>query len=86
MYEYEIKDRLSKKLQKVSNKDHVLYEAIMKKILQIADNPYVGKPLHGKLKGKRRVHTGHFVLIYGIDEKERRVIFLDFTHHDEAYK
>jgi len=30
MYEYEIKDRLSKKLQKVSNKDHVLYEANMK--------------------------------------------------------
>ena len=86
MYEYEIKDRLSKKLQKVAKKDRVLYEAIMKKILQIADNPYLSKPLHGKLKGKRRVHIGHFVLIYGIDEKERRVIFLDFTHHDEAYK
>jgi addiction module RelE/StbE family toxin len=86
MYEYEIKDRLSKKLQKVSKKDRVLYEAIMKKILQIADNPYLGKPLHGKLKGKRRVQIGHFVSIYGIDEKERRVIFLDFTHHDEAYK
>ena len=86
MYEYEIKDRLSKKLQKVSKKDHVLYEAIMKKILQIADNPYLSKPLHGKLKGKRRVQIGHFVLIYGIDEKEHRVIFLDFTHHDEAYK
>ena len=86
MYEYEIKDRLSKKLQKVSKKDRVLYKAIMKKILQIADNPYLSKPLHGKLKGKRRVQIGHFVLIYGIDEKEHRVIFLDFTHHDEAYK
>ena len=86
MYEYEIKDRLSKKLQKVSKKDRVLYESIMKKILQIADNPYLSKPLHGKLKGKRRVQIGHFVLIYGIEEKERRVIFLDFTHHDEAYK
>jgi mRNA-degrading endonuclease RelE of RelBE toxin-antitoxin system len=69
MYEYEIKDRLSKKLQKVSKRDRVLYESIMKKILQIADNPYIGKPLHGKLKGKRRVHIGHFVYIYGIDGK-----------------
>ena len=86
MYEYEIKDRLSKKLQKIAKKDRVLYEAIMKKILQVADSPYIGKPLHGKLKGKRRVHIGHFVLIYGIEEKKRRVIFLDFTHHDEAYK
>jgi len=58
----------------------------MKKILQVAENPYLGKPLHGKLKGKRRVHIGHFVLIYDREEKERRVIFLDFTHHDEAYK
>ena len=84
MYEYEVKDRLSKKLRKIAKKDRVLYEAIMKKILQVAEN--LSKPLHGKLKGKRRVHIGHFVLIYGIDKKERRVIFLDFTHHDEAYK
>jgi mRNA-degrading endonuclease RelE of RelBE toxin-antitoxin system len=56
MYNYEVKDRLSKKLQKIAKKDSVLYEAIMKKILQVADNPLTGKPLHGKLKGKRRVH------------------------------
>jgi mRNA-degrading endonuclease RelE of RelBE toxin-antitoxin system len=41
MYEYEIKDRLSKKLQKVAKKDRALYEAIMKKILQVAENPYL---------------------------------------------
>ena len=86
MYEYEIKDRLSKKLQKIAKKDRVLYDAFMKKILQVAENPYLSKPLHGKLKGKRRVQIGHFVLIYGIEEKECRVIFLDFTHHDEAYR
>ena len=28
----------------------------------------------------------NFVMIYGIDEKDRTVIFLEFTHHDEAYK
>ena len=60
--------------------------ALQKKMVQITEKPYLGKPLHGKLKGKRRVHIGHFVLIYRIDEKERRVIFLDFTLHDEAYK
>ena len=86
MYEYGVKDRLSKKLRKIAKKDRVLYEAIMKKILQVAENPYLGKPLHGKLKGKRRVQIGHFVLIYGVGEKEHRVIFLDFTHHNEAYK
>jgi YafQ family addiction module toxin component len=85
-YDIEIGDKLRKKLEKLEKKDKSVYNAIIKKTLQIADNPYIGKPLHGKLKGKSRVHIGHFVLIYGIDEKERRVIFLDFTHHDEAYK
>ncbi len=86
MYEYEIKDRASKKLRKLAKKDRVLYEAIMKKILQITGNPYIGKPLREVLKGKRRVHIGPFVLIYDINEKEHTVIFLDFAHHDEAYK
>ena len=57
----------------------------MKKILQLAEKPYLGKPLRGELKGRRRVHIGHFVLTYGIDEKEHKVIFLNLSHHDEAY-
>jgi YafQ family addiction module toxin component len=85
-YDIEIGDKLRKKLEKLKKRDKSVYNAIIKKTLQIADNPYLSKPLHGNLKGKRRVHIGHFVLIYGIDEKERRVFFLDFTHHDEAYK
>lgn len=52
----------------------------------IAKNPEIGKPLRGRLKGKRRVHVGSFVLIYQIDEKNRRVTFLEFAHHDEAYR
>ena len=55
-------------------------------MVQITENPYLGKPLHDKLKGKRRVHIGSFVLIYDVNEKEHKVIFLDFAHHDEAYK
>lgn len=86
MYEYEIKNRLSKKLQKVAKKDYALHEAVMKKILQVAENPYTGKPLRDALKGKRRVHIGHFVLVYEIDERKDKVIFLEFEHHDEVYK
>ena len=55
-------------------------------MVQITENPYLGKPLTGVLKGKRREHIGHFVLIYEIDEKEHKVIFLEFAHHDDAYK
>ena len=66
--------------------DKSLYTAVQKKLQQIIENPYRGKPLKEKLKGKRRVHIGHFVLIYRINEMERKVVFLEFAHHDEAYK
>lgn len=86
MYSFEIKEELEKSLQKLARKDKRHYQSVVKKILQIAENPEMGKPLRNVLKGKRRVHVGHFVLLYEVDEKNKRVIFVDFEHHDRAYK
>lgn len=86
MYSFEIKEGLEKSLRKLAQKDKRHYQSVVKKILQIAGNPEMGKPLRNVLKGRKRVHVGHFVLIYEVDEKNKRVIFLDFEHHDRAYK
>jgi YafQ family addiction module toxin component len=86
VYSFEIKEELEKSLQKLAQKDKRHYQSVVKKILQIAENPDMGKPLRNVLKGRRRVHVGHFVLLYEFDEKNKRVIFLDFEHHDRAYK
>lgn len=86
MYSFEIKDELEKSLRKLAKRDNQLYEAVTKKILQIAENPVIGKPLRNVLKGKKRVHIGHFVLIFSVDDKERKVTFLEFDHHDNVYK
>jgi YafQ family addiction module toxin component len=86
VYSFEIKEELEKSLQKLAQKDKRHYQSVVKKILQIAGNPEMGKPLRNVLKGRRRAHVGHFVLLYEVDEKNKRVIFLDFEHHDRAYK
>lgn len=86
MYLYEIKPELEKSLQKLARRDKRHYESVVRKILQIAGNPEICKPLRNVLRGKRRVHIGHFVLVYEVDEKEKKISFLDFEHHDDAYK
>lgn len=86
MYTFEIKEGLEKSLKKLAKKDKLFYEAVTKKILQIAENPTIGKPLRNVLKGKRRVHIRHFVLIYKVDDRREKVVFLEFEHHDKAYK
>jgi len=86
MYRYEIDEKLAEILQKLAKKDKASYLAIQKQIIKVANNPNAGKPLRYPLAGKRRVHIGHFVLVYAIKENERKIIFLDFKHHDEAYR
>lgn len=86
MYTYEIKEKLVKRLKKIALKDSTRFNDISKKIIQIADNPMLGKPLSNVLKGKRRVHIGPYVLIYEILKNEHKIVFLEIAHHDDAYK
>ncbi|HUW68435.1 MAG TPA: type II toxin-antitoxin system RelE/ParE family toxin [Candidatus Nanoarchaeia archaeon] len=86
MYTFEIKNKLARKLKKMAEKDPARYTEVSNKILLVAENPLIGKPLRNILKGKRRVHIGPFVLIYEIRENENKILFLEMQHHDEAYR
>lgn len=85
-YDIVVESRLEKHLKKLRKKDRATYNKTIKKMLKICENPMLGKPLRYTLKGVWRVHIGSFVLMYEIDEKNHRVVFLKFAHHDEAYK
>ena len=56
---------------------------IKKAVAKIKDNPLVGKPMRHIHKGKRRVHIGHYVLMYSI--KGETIYLVSFQHHDKAY-
>jgi len=86
MYEIYIEDSLKKILKKLYKKNRITYEAIMKKIEEIIKYPQHYKPLRHDLKNIRRVHIGHFILVFKIDEDNKIVKFLDFDHHDNIYK
>ncbi|MBI2543409.1 MAG: type II toxin-antitoxin system RelE/ParE family toxin [Candidatus Aenigmarchaeota archaeon] len=84
-YSYEIGEKLNEKLKKLARKNKNLYDSVQKQIIKIASNPQLGKPLRYNLKGKLRVHIGHFVLVYEINENELKIIFTELEHHDKAY-
>ena len=82
-YDYRLEKGLISFLNKVYKKNRKLYEATMKKIEDIAENPHHYKSLRYDLKGRRRVHIEKsFVLTFKIDELEKRVTFLDLCHHE----
>jgi mRNA-degrading endonuclease RelE of RelBE toxin-antitoxin system len=75
-----------KYLKKLKKDNPELFFRIKKKISDILDNPHHHKPMKNVLKGKRRAHVGSFVIIFKIDEIDKSVVFLEFDHHDKAYK
>lgn len=56
-------ERLFKKLPRD------VQERVVKRILNLAEEPYQGKPLHGKLKGKFSLVVGDYRVIYEVREK-----------------
>ena len=83
MYEAIFSDEFKKQLNKLKNRDRVLYERIEKKIRDILTEPTHLKHLRNVLKGQQRVHLGTFVLKFEL--KEHRVYFITIMHHDYAY-
>ena len=88
MYGYRIVLALRNILEKLSKKDKVHYEQIINKIKEIIDSKDVAhyKNLKRPLQHLKRVHIGHFVLVFSVDEHSKTITFENYKHHDEIYK
>ncbi len=88
MYSHEITQPLQRILNKLSKKDRVIYEQVLKKIDEIINSPNVEhyKNLKYDLKDKKRVHVGSSVLVFKFIKGENKIFFLDYDHHDIIYK
>ena len=65
--------------------DKPLYEQLLKKMEEIVNCPDIShyKNLRHDMKEYKRVHIGHFVLVFR--HSEGNVYFEDFEHHDSIY-
>ncbi len=88
MYKFYLSENLEKILNKLSKKDKDLYNQILKKIDEVINSKDVEhyKNLRYNMKDSKRVHIGHFVLIFQYKKEEDIILFDDFDHHDNIYK
>jgi YafQ family addiction module toxin component len=87
MYNNEISEKLQEIMLKLSKKDKPLYEQLLKKIEEVINSYDLEhyKNLRYNMKESKRVHIGHFVLVFQFDKKENKIRFDDFDHHDKIY-
>ena len=87
MYSYEIIPSLQEKMNKLLKKDKALYERIISKIEEVINSANVEhyKNLRYDMKDRKRVHVGHFVLVFNFIPEENKIKFIDIDHHDNIY-
>jgi len=87
MRDYEIQPSLRNVLNKLSRKDKLLSERVMKKIFEIINTSDVEhyKNLRHGMSDRKRVQIGHFVLVFRYVKEEDKIMFIDFDHHDRIY-
>lgn len=87
MREFEIKPKLETILKKLFKKNKGLYEQVMNKIEEVVGSYDIEhyKNLRYDMKDSKRVHIGHFVLVFSYDKEKDFVSFEYFDHHDNIY-
>lgn len=88
VHKLNVSDKLNETLKKVSKKDTLLYERVLKKMKEIINSDDIEhyKNLRYDMKDSKRAHVGHFVLIFGFDKNIDEISFDDFDHHDRIYQ
>lgn len=89
--DYSFSEKLEKKLQKLKKKMPDRLIKLRKKIEQILNLNEIElnhfKNLRAPLQKYKRVHIDkHFVLIFEINKNNKKIIFIDFDHHDKIYE
>ncbi len=84
--DYEIKPTLKRTLNKISKKNFLMYERILKKIQEVINSKIDHyKNLRHDLKEFKGVQVGSFVLVFKFVKSENKIYFEDFDHHDKIY-
>ncbi len=88
MYRFKVSEELQKKLKKLSRKDKKLHKQLLKKIEEIVNSNNIEhyKNLRYNMKDSKRLHIGHFVLVFQYDKKKNIINFDDFDHYNKIYK
>ena len=78
-----IKGSAARDLGRIARADRVrLIEAVDR----LSENPYVGSPLKGELRGLRRLRVGDYRVLYEVQHDALVVLGVRVAHRREAYR
>lgn len=82
-YSVRIKRSATRDLAQVSRQDR---NRIVHAIDRLGEQPHVGYPLKGGLRGLRRIRIGNYRVVYEVLDNELVVLVVRVAHRREVYR
>lgn len=86
MYSIILSREAEKTYRKLATTNKALFNRIDAALLSLTKDPFKGKPLKDRLKGKCSLRVGVYRIIYSIQKNKLIVWILDVAHRREAYR
>jgi len=86
MYKIEFSNLAAKELERIYKAEVKTYNRIMTVIESLAEVPFQGKKLRGKLKGDYSIRVGSYRVIYSIRKLKLLIHIIDVGHRKGIYK
>lgn len=77
--------RAYRNLAKILKVDERLAKRISERIDSLSQQPMLGKPLTGTLKGSRSLRVGRYRVIYKVDTAKKEVLIINVGHRRDIY-
>jgi len=83
MYQIELSKPANNHLQKIESRYRIL---ISRSIDELQQQPRLGVPLHGELKGFWKLRVSHYRIIYQIIDSRLIIYVIDIDHRRQVYR
>ncbi|MCX5796331.1 MAG: type II toxin-antitoxin system RelE/ParE family toxin [Elusimicrobia bacterium] len=86
LYRIELSPAARGVYQRLHQRDRRLFDRVDQVLRELAQDPFLGKPLKGELAGKRSYRLGPYRIIYAVFAQRLLVYVLDIGHRREIYR
>ncbi|MCB9800460.1 MAG: type II toxin-antitoxin system RelE/ParE family toxin [Candidatus Omnitrophica bacterium] len=85
-YKLELTRQAEASLEKIARSDTRLYKRVVQIFESLQQDPFQGKPLKGRLKGRYSYRVGTYRIIYAVFRNQLLITVIDIGHRRDIYR
>ncbi len=86
VYNVALSNQAERIIRRMAEREPTLYQRVASALDDLQRDPYQGKALKGKLKGRYSYRVGRYRIVYLMRQQELLVLIIDVGHRRNIYR